>query len=233
MLCLQRVIGGSNAAFLLLIHVYHLRTILRAVAVNQLLEVLCRLGREHGLLNIEHIAVLLLGYSLIVGTLLSRNLKVGLMVLYVGLVVLVDIQIPFRPAQRHTFLTLHDWQALSPGLVKGQILAGLESVDIGMCAEKHHIIGRELGGFLEDAWGFLLGGIEPHTAISLCRFQHSRQQQCLSHSTRNFQMRLFLGDLLLLFLLSLLLQFPVFFLLSFLPTEFILFLLLLSGSLLL
>ena len=56
------------------------------------------------------------------------------MVLYIGLVVLVDVEIPFHPCQRHTFLTLHDGDALIPGLVKGYVLTGLEIVDIGMCA---------------------------------------------------------------------------------------------------
>ena len=54
------------------------------------------------------------------------------MVLHIGLIILVDVDIPLRPAQRHTFLTLHNRDALIPGLVKGYVLTGLEIVDIGM-----------------------------------------------------------------------------------------------------
>ena len=55
------------------------------------------------------------------------------MVLYISFIILVDVDIPLRPAQRHTFLTLHHRNALIPCLVKGYVLTGLEIVDIGMC----------------------------------------------------------------------------------------------------
>ena len=84
------------------------------------------------MLHIEHIAVLLLGYSHVIGAFLFWNLQESLMVLHVSLIILIDVNIPLRPAQRHTFLTLHHRNALIPCLVKGYILTGLEIVDIGM-----------------------------------------------------------------------------------------------------